>query len=437
MPSSGCSDKIGSTPDEQCHTPSSAPRNTKSSSAVRKEQNKIASRIYRERRKQKLALLDQLLVNETTNHTGTASTANQIPAPQQETIQTGPNLSSSAGRPGGVTLESTASPGTVIRSTGEQSAPSTFGDLSFDSPWPVPFNGVTWGFGIVRGAAAPSTMVSDLSPPRLASSPSFMFGHEAINPGSRAGGGSSQPWDPSTAMTLGQLSPFFSPQGQSPPASQDRSKARGITATDASKRQQEESLGCFLDHLMNLRVPDVKRVIYVQQNGLFAAIMDNTLAISVTERSLLFTDDATSPFNKDWLETKGSVQLSVIKSKFSAMPKDLQPVDSQITVEHHVYLDAIPFPSFRERALKALTCDPPLFDEDELCYDICNREGLVVWGSQGNDQGMDACRPWDMRSWEPKPWFLRKYHFLAGGWEDEMWKAARWWHTMRNEMIPK
>lgn len=186
---------------------------------------------------------------------------------------------------------------------------------------------------------------------------------------------------------------------------------------------------------MGLKVPDVKKVIYVQQSGLFAAIMDNTLAIGIMDRQLLFKDDTDSPFNREWVESKGSIQLSEVKSKFSATPKDLQPVDIQITDKHHIYLDTIPFPLFRERALKALACDPPLFDEDELCYDICNREGLVVWGSQGNDQGMDACRPWDMRSWEPKPWFLRKYHFLAGGWEDEMWKAARWWHTMRSERI--
>lgn len=191
-----------------------------------------------------------------------------------------------------------------------------------------------------------------------------------------------------------------------------------------------------MQHLMNLRIPDCKQVIFVQQSGLFAAVMDNTLAIGVMNGpQAIFDDDSGSPFNRDWVESKGSMQLADIRSKFSGAPRDLQPVDVQITVEHHVYLDVIPFPAFRERALKAIAHDPPLFDEDELCYDICNLEGLIVWGSQGNNRGMEACRPWDMRSWEPKPWFLRKYHFLAGGWEDEMWRAARWWHMMRNEKI--
>lgn len=190
-----------------------------------------------------------------------------------------------------------------------------------------------------------------------------------------------------------------------------------------------------MDHIMSLRVPEISRAIYVKQNGLFAAILDNTLAVGLTNRQLFFDDDATSPFNRDWMESKGSIQLSYVRSKFAATPRDLQPVDVQIMVEHHIYLDVIPFPSFRERALEALARDPLLLDEDELCYDITNREGLVVWGSQGNDQGMGACRPWDMRSWEPKPWFLRKYHFLTGVWDDEMWRAARWWHSMRNERI--
>lgn len=197
---------------------------------------------------------------------------------------------------------------------------------------------------------------------------------------------------------------------------------------------------------MALRAPTVQRVIYVQQNSLFAAVMDNTLAIGCLQgMQMMFSDDGISPFfNKDWTastsKSKGDSlssrqQLAQIKSRFATTPKDLQPVDEQITIEHHVYLDVLPFPSFRQRALQALAQDPSLFDEDELCTDLSTNGGLVVWGSLGNDQGMEACRSWDMRSWEPKPWFLRKYWFLVGGWEDEMWKASRWWHAVRNEKI--
>lgn len=192
---------------------------------------------------------------------------------------------------------------------------------------------------------------------------------------------------------------------------------------------------------MSLRTSTVQRAIYVEQNSLYAAVMDNTLAIGCLQgMQLLFSEDGASPFNKDWSvaaasKGPGSQLLSHIKSQFAAVPEDLRPVDEQITIEHHIYLDVLPFPSFRQRALKALVQDPPLFDEDELCADISTHSGLVVWGSLGNNKGMEACRSWDMRSWEPQPWFLRKYWFLVGGWEDEMWKASRWWHAVRNERI--
>lgn len=381
-----------------------------------------------DRRKQKLALLEQLLAKGD-NQAPESTSAGQAASPRREDTQTVPGASSSAGF-NGLLAELSASPG-----------PSTYSDVSFDSPWLVSStNGPVWSLATGQGVAASSAAVSNLAPHSSTLNPSFLFGHTAgklVDSGNRAGGGPSQPQDPSSPGSLSQLSPYFSPQGAQPPsASQYTSrKAKEVATRDSSQRQRDESLDFFLKKLMELRVPDVKKVIYVQQNGLFAAIMDNTLAIGIMDRQLLFKDDTVSPFNKEWVESKGSIQLSEVKSKFSATPKDLQPVDIQITDKHHMYLDTIPFPLFRETALKALACDPPLFDEDELCYDICNREGLVVWGSQGNDQGMDACRPWDMRSWEPKPWFLRKYHFLAGGWEDEMWKAARWWHTMRSERI--
>lgn len=350
--------------------------------------------------------------------------------------------------------------------------PSALDGLSFDAStsWPLSSTDMTWDFAAdqdgVSGVAQPHPDLPTLGP-----SPSSIFGYAGNDEGSsnedilglmqRPQAGLSP-----AAATLSQADIFFATPGQQrsiyrfePARPQDSRKGKGKDSKAASPSSSsglsatlvpstrstvttpctlpgEDSLGEFMQHLMNLRMPDVKQVIFVQQNALFAAVMDNTLAIGVMNGpQAIFNDEAGSPFNKDWMESKGSLQLTDIRSKFSGAPRDLQPVDVQITVEHHVYLDVIPFPSFRERALKAIAHDPPLFDEDELCCDICSNEGLIVWGSQGNNQGMDACRPWDMRSWEPKPWFLKKYHFLVGGWEDEMWRAARWWHMMRNERI--
>ncbi|KAK7745285.1 hypothetical protein SLS53_002780 [Cytospora paraplurivora] len=403
-----------------------------------------------EQQKQKLALLEQLLERgDSQPLPGGSSQEESTPiAPsvshRQESDSQAISNPGDSTVPGGVSAESTASPGLLVPSIGTpEVAPSALGDFSFDSPWPVPFgfNDPIWHLAMVRQATSSSATPSLPGPLSLVPSPSSVFGHETGNLGSDGCIGGSLPRAATSATTLVQARPLHDSRCQSstyplqpPSISQDRYKAKEL-ATALSQKQQGESLGSFMDHLMSLRVPEIGRVIYVKQNGLFAAILDNTLAMGLTNWQVFFDDDGTSPFNRDWMESKGSIQLSDVRSKFTGTPRDLQPVDIQITVKHHIYLDVIPFPSFRERALKALARDPLLLDEEELCYDITNREGLVVWGSQGNDQGMDACRPWDMRSWEPKPWFLRKYHFLTGGWDDEMWKAARWWHSMRNERI--
>ncbi|KAL7945272.1 hypothetical protein V8C42DRAFT_322658 [Trichoderma barbatum] len=119
---------------------------------------------------------------------------------------------------------------------------------------------------------------------------------------------------------------------------------------------------------------------------------------------------------------------------FSTVPRELRPLKMQIEKEHHVYLDVLPFPKFREQILIAVSHDPPLFDEEELCIDLTN-DGLVCWGSHTGGGSIDACMPWDSRSWEPQPWFLRKYWFLVGGQDDEMWSCTKWWRRTRGEII--
>lgn len=75
-------------------------------------------------------------------------------------------------------------------------------------------------------------------------------------------------------------------------------------------------------------------------------------------------------------------------------------------------------------------------DEDQLCRDL-TMGGLTCWGAQQNLSGMEAGVPWDARSWEPQVWFLKRYQKYSGGWEGEMWKAARYWHSLRNEKLPR
>lgn len=68
--------------------------------------------------------------------------------------------------------------------------------------------------------------------------------------------------------------------------------------------------------------------------------------------------------------------------KTAALKPDLQPVPEQVTVDHHPYLDIIPFPSFRSRALSVMASSERALDEDALCFDLmhgaCNLTVLQI-----------------------------------------------------------
>ena len=78
-------------------------------------------------------------------------------------------------------------------------------------------------------------------------------------------------------------------------------------------------------------------------------------------------------------------------------------------------------------------------DEDEFLNDTLT--GLVCWGGAGtvkrdpdNVTGHAATgTPWDMRSWEAKVWFLKKYWRLLGGEEGELVRQSEWWRSVRGE----
>lgn len=110
---------------------------------------------------------------------------------------------------------------------------------------------------------------------------------------------------------------------------------------------------------------------------------------------------------------------------------DLRPSKTQLLTPHPSYLDCIIFPSFRDRAIELSAANK--LDHWDLFCDIAN-DGLVCWGS-ANKSGMENGVAWSMRSWEARPWFLKKWWFLAGGEDEEVWQGSRWWWTMRGEDV--
>lgn len=106
------------------------------------------------------------------------------------------------------------------------------------------------------------------------------------------------------------------------------------------------------------------------------------------------------------------------------VPQHLQPTLPQIMYPHPPYIDTLPFPTLRERAIIMSALAPHTFDLADLKKDIFANGGLVCCGNTTYSQ------PWDMRSWEARPWFLMKWRMLVGGEEGEIWKQSRWWLTV-------
>jgi hypothetical protein len=89
------------------------------------------------------------------------------------------------------------------------------------------------------------------------------------------------------------------------------------------------------------------------------------------------------------------------------IPTHLQPTLAQILFPHYPYLDLLPFPIMRERAITFAS----MFNPMELKLDIF-RNGLACYPHSRNGDSFSSKQPWDIGSWEVKPWFLKKWRLL-------------------------
>jgi hypothetical protein len=156
------------------------------------------------------------------------------------------------------------------------------------------------------------------------------------------------------------------------------------------------------------------------------AYLSNALYLGI-EKSTLYRDGCTSPFYRPRPDPAEDIRKSVAKMS-ARIPEHLKPTPPQVLCPHHRYLELLPFPTLRARAIALTSRNPPLIDAAELKRDIIN-DGLICWRSSGSGTG----QPWDMKSWEAAPWFLRKWPVLVGGEEEEVWKQMMWWRELRGE----
>ena len=56
---------------------------------------------------------------------------------------------------------------------------------------------------------------------------------------------------------------------------------------------------------------------------------------------------------------------------------------------------------------------------------VCRHDRSKIELGNGNGQ------PWDMRSWEAAPWFVKKWKILIDGEEGETRKQSSWWKRVR------
>ena len=120
---------------------------------------------------------------------------------------------------------------------------------------------------------------------------------------------------------------------------------------------------------------------------------------------------------------------------FKILKPDLRPSSEQITIRHHPYIDILPFPTLRSN----LIAHQEEIDEDEFFHDMLN--GLVCWGGAGvgkkdreESTGYASTgTPWDVRSWEARTWFLKKYWNLLGGEDGELVRQSEWWRNIRGD----
>lgn len=160
--------------------------------------------------------------------------------------------------------------------------------------------------------------------------------------------------------------------------------------------------------------------IFFSRQSQVEVVFHNCMKIGLSIEELM-TASCQSPWYSPVAMNPSSVLI------LERIPPDLYPTPAQIRLPHHPFIDTIPFPWFRERAIILASMDPPAYSRIELKKDIL-RGGLIVWRSRGKEEGL----PWDRRNWEVQPWFWEKWSWLIEE-QGRVEQQSRWWRAMRGQ----
>ncbi|KAF4993235.1 hypothetical protein FGRMN_6599 [Fusarium graminum] len=245
-------------------------------------------------------------------------------------------------------------------------------------------------------------------------------------------------------VNQGRLRPLLKRSAASEPERQDLTRkpsqkiAELLTDQISLENDGEESSGS--------NFPDLYRnMLQFSPTAFFASCLANAVSLGFDlSRIADCGAEYISPFYQPSLSTTldrtalsraGSAALSSFNN--TSIPKHLRPTMAQVLIPHHVSLDLIPLPFLRERAIMLSAAMPHLFNNWELKVDVYERGGLTIWRLNSSKQGRganarDSYPPWDMKSWEAAPWFLKKWSMLMGGDSEELFNQSIGWQVIRD-----
>lgn len=135
-------------------------------------------------------------------------------------------------------------------------------------------------------------------------------------------------------------------------------------------------------------------------------------------------------FGDAWLSYDAVSPLALDSGNYSnaaappSLPPSLQPTRSQLTVEHHPWIDFFPCPRLRDNILTTMMRYGDDF-EDDLCSDVVDagaasgddggRSALIAWGDS-----------WEVAGWEVTERFWTKWGFLLDGCVDLLRSTNAW-----------
>ncbi|KAI9163118.1 hypothetical protein HJFPF1_04716 [Paramyrothecium foliicola] len=179
------------------------------------------------------------------------------------------------------------------------------------------------------------------------------------------------------------------------------------------------------------------------QTTIFSAVLQNALCLGFDLAQLADcgTQNFMSPFYRPDAHPQDDpadlLQLCAASAsgsnlKGALIPANLRPTLTQFLIPHHVSFDLIPIPLLRDRAIMLSVAMPHAFNVGELKYDIYQNGGLMVWKRSGDEWEADEpCQPWEMRSWEAAPWFLKKWSMAVDGENGELGQQSFSWQSLR------